>query len=121
MKHRAPLVVVLAVLIGGLLGAARAEAQNLVVIDCRPIEVASLEGRIHVLCSTGRNGIVYFALGTNRSASETAFAVRAVSLASTAIVSGRSLSIRFDPADTSGTAIGCLANDCRLIHTIYLR
>jgi hypothetical protein len=97
-----------------------ARAQQLVVIDCQPVEVASLQRRIHVLCSTGRNGIVYFALGTNRTADETAFAVRALSIANTALVSGRQLSIRFDPNDTSGTAIGCLAQDCRLIQTIYL-
>ncbi|MBM4187982.1 MAG: hypothetical protein FJ206_11810 [Gemmatimonadetes bacterium] len=94
---------------------------NLVVIDCRPDEVASLSSRIHVHCTTGRNGVVYFALGVQRSAAEKEFAHRAMSLASGALVSGRSLSIRFDPNDQSGGAIGCLVTDCRLIHTIYLR
>jgi hypothetical protein len=103
----------------GLAGAKEAQAQ-LVVIDCQPVEVASLQRRIHVLCSTGRNGIVYFALGTNRTPDETAFAVRALSIANTALVSGRPLLIRFDANDTSGTVIGCLAQDCRLIQTIYI-
>lgn len=94
---------------------------SLVVIDCRPDEVASLSSRIHIHCTTGRNGIVYFALGVQRSVAEKEFAHRAMSLASGALVSGRSLSIRFDANDQSGAAIGCLVADCRLIHTVYLR
>jgi hypothetical protein len=90
------------------------------IIDCTPVEVASLERRIHVRCSTGRNGIVYFSLGTNRTASETAFANRALQIANMALVSGRPLVIRYESTDTSGTAIGCLDTDCRLIQTIYL-
>lgn len=91
------------------------------IIDCIPIEVASLERRVHVRCSTGRNGITYFALGTNRTSQETAFATRALTIANMALVSGRPLAIRYEATDTSGTAIGCLAADCRIIHTIYLR
>lgn len=91
------------------------------IIDCTPVEVASLERRIHVRCSTGRNGITYFALGTNRTPSETAFASRAMQIANMALVSGRPLAIRYEPTDTSGTVIGCLAADCRIIQTIYLR
>lgn len=94
---------------------------NLVFIDCRPDEVASLGNRVHVHCTTGRNNIVYFALGTRRTTEEKEFANRVLSLASAALVSGRSLAIRFDANDLSGTAIGCLNTDCRLIHTIYLR
>lgn len=110
----------LSALVLSLAHAAPAAAQ-LVVIDCRPDEVASLGSRIHVHCTTGRNGIVYFALGTRRTTEEKEFANRALSLASSALVSGRSLAIRFDPNDLSGSAIGCLNVDCRLINTIYLR
>lgn len=111
---------VMLALLGFFLVAAPQARAQLVVIDCQPVEVASLQQRIHVLCSTGRNGIVYFAIGTQRTPDETAFAVRALSIANTALVAGRPLSIRFDPNDTSGSAIGCLVQDCRLIHTIYI-
>lgn len=99
-------------------GPARAALE---VIDCVPVEVASLERRMHVRCSTGRNGIIYFSLGTNRTPGETAFATRALQMANMALVSGRPLAIRYESTDTSGTAIGCLDTDCRLIQTIYLR
>lgn len=104
-----------------LLGYAHNALAALEIIDCTPVEVASLERRIHIRCSTGRNGIIYFSLGTNRNANETAFANRAMQIGNMALVSGRPLAIRYESTDTSGTAIGCLDTDCRLIQTIYLR
>lgn len=100
--------------------AGEARAQT-VVHNCKPVEVASMDNRIHIRCAVASGAIVYFALGTTRNANETAFALRALSLASTALVSGRNLAIRFDPNNTTGTAVGCLASDCRLIETIFLR
>jgi len=113
-------IVALSTLVGlGLAGNASAQV---IVTNCQPVEVASLENRIHVRCATATSGgIVYFALGTKRTPDESAFALRSLSLASTALVSGRGLAIRFDASNTTGAAIGCLANDCRLIETIYLR
>ena len=104
-----------------LLAYANSAMAALEYIDCTPVEVVSLEQRIHVRCSTGRNGVIYFSLGTSRNASETAFANRALQMGNMALVSGRPLAIRYESTDTSGTAIGCLATDCRLIQTIYLR
>jgi hypothetical protein len=93
-----------------------------VVTACQPVEVATLENRIHVRCAAATpGGITFFAIGTKRNADETAFALRSLSLASTAMVSGRGLSIRFDAGSTAGAQIGCLASDCRLIEMIILR
>ena len=101
--------------------ASAADAQ-LVVHSCQPTEVASLENRIHVRCANATaGGITFFSLGTKRNADETAFAVRALSIASTALVSGRGLSIRFEASSTAGAQFGCLASDCRLIEMIFLR
>jgi hypothetical protein len=56
-------------------------------------------------------GIQYFALSTANAA----HAARVLSVLSTAHAAGRQLSILYEPSDTSGTAIGCLETDCRLI------
>ena len=96
-------------------------AAALEVLDCNVVEVATLQQRMHVRCATGRNGIIYFALGTERNAAESAFATRAMQIANAALVAGRPLLVRYEFTDTTGVAIGCLASDCRLIHTIYIR
>ena len=36
----------------------------------------------------------------------------------TALVAGRTLIVKLEPADLSGAGIGCESNDCRLIRRI---
>lgn len=89
-------------------------------VDCTPVEVATYLNRVHVRCSTGLNGIIFFAIATNRSADETAFATRAVAIANTALVAGRPLKILYDFNDNTAAAFGCLLADCRALHSVAM-
>ena len=74
--------------------------------------VAAYAGRIHVQCSNpAPGGIYYFALSTANSA----HAARILSVLSMAHVTGKQLDILYDPGDTSGAALGCQEDNCRLI------
>lgn len=83
-------------------------------ISCTPVSVMTYTGRVHVKCSAAVGGISYFAAST----ADASNAARVLSVISTAQVAGRTLSILYDPADTSGTAISCQAADCRLIQAV---
>jgi hypothetical protein len=83
-------------------------------ISCVPVQVMNYRSRVHVKCAAPVGGISYFAAST----SDSAFAARTLSTISTAQVAGRTLTILYDPADASGTTIGCQANDCRLIQAV---
>jgi hypothetical protein len=78
-------------------------------VSCTPITVAVYVNRIHVKCAAAIGGVQYFAFPTTDSASASRF----LSVISAAQVAGRTLTILYDPADTSGTAYGCQASDCR--------
>ena len=78
--------------------------------DCVPAGVATFSNRVHVRCSAAvGGGILYFAMQTNDSAA----AARFVSVASSALIAGRTLKIQYDPADLTGGAFGCATGDCR--------
>ena len=83
------------------------------VADCSPTEVAVYHSRIHIRCAEGiKDGaatITFWAVSTR----DAQWANRFLSLGSTALVSGRHMRFTFTPGDTSGTAFGCLAQDCR--------
>jgi|GEM_PF-2940226 len=85
---------------------------------CVPAEVAVFvkAPRIHVKCASPTNGILYFATGT----ADAATAQRVLTVLTSALVSGKALSIVYDPSDLSGAAIGCLNTDCRLIVTVSI-
>lgn len=83
-------------------------------ISCVPVQVSVFPGRIHVRCSAAVGGISYFAI----PASDGEYLNRALSLLTTAQVAGRTLTIRYDPADTSGASYGCQSNDCRPIQSV---
>jgi hypothetical protein len=104
----------LATVVGGL-AAAPAEAAP-VDVFCTPIQVVVFteEPRLHVRCNESFAGIIFFATSTT----DTAQASRILSVIQTALVAGRTLIVRYDPADLSGAAIGCLTHDCRLIRAI---
>jgi hypothetical protein len=82
--------------------------------SCTPTEIVTYQQRLHVRCAAAVGGISFFAVGTQ----DTAYAARVLSVITAAQVAGRTLTILFDPADQSGTAIGCLATDCRLIRAV---
>jgi hypothetical protein len=70
--------------------------------------------RVHVRCATLVGSFKYFAAPT----SDQANAARVLSVINTALVAGRTLIIRYDPADLSGSTFGCLTSDCRAIQAI---
>jgi hypothetical protein len=93
-----------------------APTQVMATTICTPSNVAEFGNRIHVHCTTAVSGISYFAVAT----SNVNRAAHALSLFSIAIASGRDLRIYYDPANTSGTAVGCQAADCRLADGVEL-
>lgn len=82
-------------------------------VTCKPVQVMvfTVSPRLHVRCESPVNGIRYFALSTE----DAGRAGQVLSLLSTATVTGKSLTILYDPDDVSGVGIGCQKNDCRLI------
>ncbi len=81
---------------------------------CTPTAVAAFSTRVHVRCSPAAPGsIAYFAVCTT---SDPANAARFLSIFTTAKVTGKNLVIFYTPSDTSGTACGCSAVDCRLTY-----
>ena len=83
-------------------------------VSCVPIQVVTFASRVHVQCQTAIGGVSYFAASTTNAAN----VARILSVLTAAQLAGRTLSILYDPADTSGTAIGCQAGDCRLIQAV---
>jgi hypothetical protein len=84
---------------------------------CTPIEVGVFpKKRIHVKCSPGDGAISYLALGV----ADAGEANRTLSILSTAFAVKKRLTIWSDPADTTGTGIGCQTNNCRLIRGVRM-
>ena len=85
--------------------------------ECTSVEVSVYPERIHVRCSLpASGGIYFFALSTANSA----HAARVLSVLETGHVTAKHLYITYDPADLSGSAIGCGNSDCRLIQFVSL-
>lgn len=95
-------------------GTASQEPEASVWVSCTPANVVTYSTRVHVKCTAAISGISYFAVST----ADASKAARVLSILSTANVAGRTLSILYDPADTSGTSIGCQAADCRLLQAV---
>ncbi len=91
--------------------AVAAEPDAAIWYRCTPANVAAYPARIHVKCTVANAGILYFAYPTR----DTANASRFLSLLTSAEVAGKQVDILYDPADTSGSAFGCAASDCRTI------
>jgi hypothetical protein len=83
-------------------------------VSCVPIAIVTFSSRVHVQCQTAISGVSYFAAST----ADAANVARVLSVITAAQVAGRTLAILYDPANTSGTAIGCQAADCRLIQAV---
>jgi hypothetical protein len=95
-------------LICGVLGSLRAEAAQ-VWVGCTPVDVATYAERVHVRCTSSISGVRFFAVATTDAPA----AARFVSVATSALVAGRTLTVLYDPADTSGPTFGCQTSDCR--------
>lgn len=86
--------------------------------DCVPVLTGTFANRIHVKCASSvSGGIVWFAVDSSKPD----YANRFMSIVNTALVAGRTLTIYFDPADTSGAAFGCAVADCRKAIGINMR
>jgi len=108
-------VLLTALVLGLLAGATRASAAETSVI-CTPTGVATFASRIHVRCAQSFSGIVFFAYRSTDSAG----AARYMSVATSALISGRQVRIFYDPADLTGASIGCQNNDCRLLRGLEI-
>lgn len=86
--------------------------------SCKLEAVGTWENRVHVRCDTPylASSIHYFAVPT--SAREMASRVEAIGLV--AQVTGATIYIYFNLADTSGTSFGCSASDCRTITALEI-
>lgn len=86
--------------------------------DCVPVLTGTFANRTHVKCASAvSGGIVWFAVDS----SKVDYANRFMSMVNTALVSGKTLTLNYDPADTSGASFGCAANDCRKALGINMR
>ena len=90
-------------------------------IPCSPTEVVVYPKHLHVVCSTHQTDagstIMYWAVPS----ADAQLANRFLAITSTALVSGRTLVLRYLPGDTSGQSFGCLAHDCRQVIMFGLR
>ena len=88
--------------------------------------VGLFSDRVHIFCATTTpvsgaptlTGITWFAYPT---APDSAAASRFLSLFQSSTISGRVLWVELDPNDTSGSAFGCGASNCRRILGAELR
>ena len=73
------------------------------------------ESRIHLRCAPGDGAIEFFAFSITHPDSS-----RVLSLAATAVAARRAINVNYNENDLSGTAIGCLNTDCRLIGSVEM-
>jgi hypothetical protein len=86
-----------------------------VFYTCKSVNVSSYAERVHVRCDKATSsGIVFFAVATANSA----HAARILSVLMMAHLTATSIQIEYDPNDTSGTAFGCQAHDCRRLLSV---
>lgn len=112
---RARILLVAALGWGVGLGPGMSSAAETSVI-CTPTGVATFPSRVHVRCAQSFSGIAFFAYASSDSAG----AARTMSVATSALISGRNVRIFYDPADQSGAGIGCQTGDCRLIRGLEI-
>jgi hypothetical protein len=111
-------LIVAAAMLGTLAIAGNASAAT---FTCTPVDVLVATNRIHVKCSTavldGSSSIRWFAVSAT---ADVPFANRFLTVGTTALVSGRNVMFTWTAGDTSGTAFGCAAADCRKVSMINL-
>jgi hypothetical protein len=87
---------------------------------------AVFTNRVHIYCASTTpvggapvlTGISWFAYPTSPDSSA---ASRFMSIMQSSVITGKLVWVEVDPNDTSGTAFGCAAADCRRIYGIELR
>ncbi|MGR0481481.1 MAG: hypothetical protein ACTFAL_08810 [Candidatus Electronema sp. V4] len=95
---------------GAMINSTEANAST---VNCTPVGVATrTSGRIHIRCAAAVGSIYFFAYDAKKDPNG---ASRYMSIGTSALISGRNVTIEYDPADLSGASIGCQTNDCRLI------
>lgn len=109
-------LVLLAGLVCGLLIETTGVSAVETSVICTPKGVATFSSRIHIRCAQSFSGVVFFAYRSSDSAG----AARYMSMATSALISGRNVRIFYDPADLSGAGIGCRTNDCRLLRGLEI-
>jgi hypothetical protein len=111
-------LIVAAVLLGSLIVAGSASAAT---FTCTPVDVLVATNRIHIKCSTavldGSSSIRWFAVSAT---ADVPFANRFLTIGTTALVAGRNVMFTWTAGDTSGTAFGCAAADCRKAAAVNL-
>jgi hypothetical protein len=111
------LVVALGVAAAGRLAAQPVRAAPALGVNytCTPNLVVSANNRVVARCAVAYNSTIsWFAYPTSDSAN----ASRMLSVFETAKATGDTITVYFDTTDTSGTAFGCLATDCRAIWAV---
>lgn len=82
---------------------------------CQPVDVAAFTTRVHVKCQTSAaGGIKYFAVRSSEP-----FSKNFLAIANSALVSGKSLQVKFD-SSRSGENYGCSNNNCRPAEAIAI-
>lgn len=85
---------------------------------CKSLDVSTYPERIHVRCDQAASGgIVFFAVPTANSA----HAARILSVLLIAHAVGKDIEVEYDTGDTSGTAFGCQAHDCRRMLSVGIK
>jgi hypothetical protein len=98
-----------------ILGSATPSFAASTFYSCKSVDVSVYAERIHVRCDkAATGGIVFFAVSTANSA----HAARILSVLLTAHTTGRTITIEYDPNDTSGTAFGCQTSNCRRLLSV---
>jgi hypothetical protein len=77
--------------------------------QCLASQVLVFSNRVHVKCSNPVNSIAYFALPLT----DATLVDRFLRIANAALLSEKKMWVGYTANDTSGTAFGCLAGDCR--------
>ncbi len=78
---------------------------------CTPLNVAVFSTRVHIKCSTSPGSNVYYFAVSN---SDSGLASRYLSIFTSALLTGKSVNIWYNPGD-NGNAWGCGYSDCRPI------
>ena len=83
-------------------------------VNCTAEHVMVFNNRVHIQCTASVGGIFFFAAPVTDSA----YVARVLNILATATAAGRTVIIQYDPSDTSGTAFGCQASDCRRLTAV---
>lgn len=91
--------------------AASPSANLAAVYSCTPNGIGVFENRVHVRCTAGLGGTIFF-FAVCSTGSNSALASRMLSAFTTARALARPLDLYYNAGDTSGSACGCGTADC---------